>query len=187
MPFFFEIDDRLRFSVEVLVDPGALEQDLSDLFKKTIAVATRIGRECESMSGGEGKILGQERTHLIESMDTLFTHLAILFHRLKRNLPEERRVTKNIVFKVPLGKRYNKFIARGALSRGDLHSVKQFSRDYGERILSRIKDMLMQYKDGLNDRDHRAEKFEQLYRVLDSILYNTLIMRYSMQNILLDQ
>ncbi|MFW6180997.1 MAG: hypothetical protein ACOC8N_04545 [Spirochaetota bacterium] len=187
MPFFFEIDERYRFSVEVLVDTGSLEQDMAGLFKKTIAVATRIGREYESMTAGEGKILGQERTHLIESLDTLFTHLVILFHRLKRNLPEERQVTEIIDFKVPLRVRYNKFVARGELSRDDLYSVRQFGRDYGERILSKIKDMLMQYKDGLNDREHRVEKFQKLYRLLDGILYNTLIMRYNIQNLLLDQ
>jgi hypothetical protein len=186
MPFFFEINDSLGYTLEVLTDTGALDRDLTTLFKNAISNATLIGKKYENMAAGDRKILGQERTQLIESLDALFTSLVILHQRLSRSLPvkpDEQESRK----KVPLRVRYNKITASGALSTEDVKRVRRFSTEYNARVLDKLKEMLLRYKNALGSTDRQAERFSDLFRILDSILYETLIIRYSIQNLLVDQ
>ena len=45
MPFFCEIDVNLHFKIEVRLDSDVSEQELSQLLKNTIVIATNIKKQ----------------------------------------------------------------------------------------------------------------------------------------------
>ena len=101
MPFFCEIDHKLHFNIEIRVDSELLEQDLSQLFKNTIVTATNIKKNYDYCISKEGKILGQERIKLVESLvihggnlKKVAEEIKISYPTLKNRLDEVAAILK---------------------------------------------------------------------------------------------
>jgi hypothetical protein len=188
MPIFFEVDTKLNFNIELMIDPLLKEMDLSQLFKNTITIATKIQKQYDVFMKKEGKILGQERTQLIEDLDSLFCFLVILHDRLKKNISIEDIYSNKVNYRVPIYVKFNKFVSQGKLRNDDLFSIENFSRGYEVLILNKIKELLLYYKNtrSTTGNNKSLEGFEELYRTFDEIFYNLIVMRYNLQNCLVD-
>ena len=135
----------------------------------------------------EGRILGQERIQLIEALDNLFVNLVTLRIRLEKSLSTDISLTDELYYKVPIKIKVNKFAIHGKLKKDDLFSIKNFSEGYEGLIFNKIKQMLMKYQDALKDKQLLVHKLEELYLIFDDILYNSIVMRYNLENCLIDK
>ena len=123
MPFFCEIDHKLHFNIEIRVDSELLEQDLSQLFKNTIVTATNIKKHYDYFISKEGKILGQERIKLVESLDNIFIFLVIMRNRLEKNIQMDPNILKDLKFRVSNELKHGKFIMQGRLKKSDISKL----------------------------------------------------------------
>lgn len=187
MPFFCEIDNKLNFNIEIMVDSELLEQDLSQLFKNTIVIATNINKQYDYFMSKEGKILGQERIQLVESLDNMFVLLVIMRIRLKKNISMDAALIKELNFKVPINVKYNKFTIQGKLTKDDLFEMQSFKKGYSVLIFNKIKEILIKYKSVLNGKGVLNDRLLELYRTFDGILYNSIVIRYKLENCLIDR
>jgi hypothetical protein len=185
MPLFFTVDEKLNFSLELIVDPALREQDVAALFKRIVVVAAKTRREYNHFMDKEGRILGQERTQLIEDLDELFSCAALLSTRIRKN---ETGGGENLRM-VPLRMKHNKFLSEGRLLETDAVQVGSFSLGYELLVLNRMKELLANYRNlavSPPASEKRAGSIEELAACFDEILYNLLVMRYNLQNCLLD-
>jgi hypothetical protein len=185
MPFFFEIDGGLNYTLEILVDPETLSQELSAAFKRVIETAASISQVYGAVVSKAGKILGQERTQLIEDLDGLFTRLVVLYAHFQRGGTERAR--DNLPLRVPIEVRRNKFLARGSLTDDDVKGVTSFIGEFNGRVVAKIKSMLVEYREAVADGTIDDGEYRSLFRTLDGILYDILILRYSIKSLLVDQ
>lgn len=184
MPLFCEIDSSLNFSIEIMIDSGLLKQPLSQLFKTTIVTATQINKEYAHFMTKEGKILGQERIQLVESLDSLFILLVILRIRLEKSLSVGVSLKE---CRAPIEMKFNKFVIQGKLERDDLYGIENFNVGYESLILEKIKELLVKYKQALQDNQVQIQKIEELYLTFDDVFYNSIAMRYNIENCLIDR
>jgi len=185
MPLFFTVDEKLNFTLELIVDPLLKKSDLANLFKHTISIATKIQKEYVLFIEKEGRILGQERTQLIEDLDSLFSYLAILSNKLSGSFfPHDETH-----YRIFLHAKYNKMVSRGRIHEEDIAKIKNFLKGYELLIMSKIRELLLNFKHLMNsekDKKGAIKWFEELYETIDSLLYNLLVIRYNLQNCLID-
>jgi hypothetical protein len=179
------MDEGLNYNLELLIDPETLEQELSAAFKQVVATAAHIGQVHDAVISKTGKILGQERTQLIEDLDQLFIRLAVVYAHFTRVASDKALV--DLPLRVPIEMRTTKFVASGNLSEQDVNQVTSFTKDFNTRIVSRIKDMLVAYKQAVSDETVDDEEYRRLFRSLDGILYGILILRYTIKSLLIDR
>ena len=187
MPFFCEIDVNLHFKIEVRLDSDVSEQELSQLLKNTIVIATNIKKQYDLFMAEEGKILGQERIRLVESLDNLFTFLVLMRIHLGKNLSMDPVIIKQLDIKVPIAVKHNKFSIQGKLRREDLYGMQNFTKGFTIPIYEKIKVILIKYKSVLNGESLLNDSVLGLYRTFDNILYNLIVLRYNLENCLIDK
>jgi hypothetical protein len=187
MPFICDIDPELRFKIEVRLDSALLEQELAQLLKNTIAVATYIKKQYDHFMARVGKILGQERIKLVESLDNLFVYLVMMRIRLEKNVSIDSEAIKQPDIKVPIDVRHNKFTIQGKLKRDDLFGMQNFTKGYTVLIFDKIKNILVKYKKVLNGGGFRNDSLQELYCTFDDILYSAIVLRYNLEKCLIDR
>jgi hypothetical protein len=187
MPFFFEIDPKLHFKIEVRLDSEFLEQELSQILKNTIVVATNIKKQYDHFIAKEGKILGQERIKLVESLDNLFILLVMMRMRLEKNISMEPASKKELNYKVPINFKPNKFTIQGKLAKDNLFGMQNFNKGFTDLIFNKIKDILIKYKSVSNGEGLLNKRLLELYRIFDDILYNSIVLRYNLENCVIDK
>jgi len=188
MPLFCEIDRELNFRVEILFDSEILRRDLTGLFRNTIGYASKIGAQYDSFITRDGKILGQERIQLLESLDNLFIYLVMLRVRLESvHGPDRASVESNRGFKVSIEKKSNKLTASGKIVPEDLYGIKDFSSGYTTPILGKIKKLLIMYKNSIQGEAIQEHGFGEIYSMVDDIFYNIIAVRYNLENCLIDR
>jgi len=188
MPLFCEMDKDLNFRVEILSDSEILRHDLTGLFRNTIGYASKIGAQYDSFITRDGKILGQERIQLLESLDNLFIYLVMLQVRLESVHGAERtKAESNYGFKISIEKRSNKLTASGKIVQEDLYGIKTFSAGFATLILGKIKKLLIMYKNSIQGDEIREHGFGEIYSMIDDIFYNIIAVRYNLENCLIDR
>jgi hypothetical protein len=189
MPIFFEVDNKLNFQIELLIDPVLKEMDTRRLFRSIIAIAKKIQLQYAIFIKKEGKILGQERTQLIEQLDYLFAFLSVLRDKLRERFSSGSQIKLNYQDKVFINHQYNKFRVIGKFRKDDLFGIENFNKGYEVLIRKGIKELMVKYKDLKITRKNKKRllnKAKDVYQSFDDILYNVIVMRYNLQNCLID-
>jgi len=187
MPFFCEIDDELNFTIEIIIDPDFLNANVADLFKKAITLSTNINNQYAGFIAREGRIRGQERTQLIEALDNLFILLVMLRLKFMDVLSPPVMREEDLLYKVPLSRKLNKLVATGKLNEKELFGIKNFNEGYEKLILNKIKKLLINYKNIINSQSSSSDDSEEMFLTFDDIFYNSIIIRYNLENLLLDR
>lgn len=188
MPLFFEIDKDLNFQVEILFDSEILRHGLPRLFRNTIGYASKISAQYDAFIARYGKILGQERIQLLESLDNLFIYLVLFRVRLEsEHRPDRRPEDSTRSFKVHIEKRTNKLTTFGKIVQEDLYGIKNFSSGYETLILEKIKKLLIVYKNSIQGETIRENRFGEIYSMIDDIFSNIIAVRYNLENCLIDR
>jgi len=187
MPFFCEIDDKLNFNVEIMIDPAFSEINLPDLFKKTIVLSNSINNQYTVFIVRDGKVRGQERTQLIEALDNLFILLVVLCLKLIDVFSPRVKPEGELLYKVPFSKKLNKIVAKGKLNDRELFGIKNFNEGYENLIIDKIKKLLISYKNIINSDSSSQDEFREMFLTFDDIFYNFIIIRYNIENLLLDR
>ena len=89
--------------------------------------------------------------------------------------------------RVTIDTKINKFILKGTLSTKDLTSLVNFNTGYNVLILKLIKDLLLKYKNTVDSEEKLLEEYKGLYNAFDEIFNNTILIRYALENLLLDK
>jgi hypothetical protein len=135
----------------------------------------------------EGGIYGQGRVQLVESLDELFSMLLLLRKNLTDRTPKDISPTNGLNRRVIVETKINKFIAKGTLHSNDILRIRSFNGGYEVFILKEIKDLLLNYKDTLESEEPSLDKYIDLYSCFDEIFYNTILIRYGVENLLIDK
>ena len=80
-------------------------------------------------------------------------------------------------------------MSRGRIREEDIAKIKNFLKGYELLIMSKIRELLLNFKHLMNSEKDKKEAikwFEELYETIDSLLYNLLVIRYNLQNCLID-
>ncbi|MFW6137625.1 MAG: hypothetical protein ACOC7U_00480 [Spirochaetota bacterium] len=187
MPLFFYIDDKLNFTTEVILTPEFLQMNIAEVLNNITGTGAKIKKTYAVLVAGGGKIRGQERTMLVEGLDRLFMLILTLRSKLGQNLPRQILSNINLNFRVSWDlKHHNKYTAQGRLEPPDLFGIESFNKGYQYLVLNNIKELLVKYKEFLADENVDVEKAEALYRGLDDIFYDIMVVRYNVHNLLID-
>ncbi len=187
MPLFFNIDNRLNFMVEVLLGNDLSAQKLSVIIRQVADTTKRIKLLYTGFISKESRIYGQGRVQLVEALDELFTILLLLRENLNKRTPRELSTTGNNNMRIAVETKINKIVVQGSMSRNDISKIESFNEGYEVLILKEIKDLLIKYKNTLDSEETSLDKYRDLYSGFDDIFYNTILMRYSVENLLIDR
>jgi hypothetical protein len=187
MPLFFEIDTRLRFTVEVILGTDTLAKSLSEI----IAGVTNVSKNIKQLYAGfiskEGRIHGQGRVQLVEGLDELFGVLLLLRENLKDRTAGENGINNPLQSRVSVDTRINKFVVKGVLNQDDISGIVSFNKGYDAYILKKIQNLLLLYKNTVNSEKLTVAGYRDIYDAFDEIFYNTLLLRYGVVNLLIDK
>jgi phosphoribosyl-ATP pyrophosphohydrolase len=186
VPFFLEVDDQYNFSLQIMHDSETVQLSPALLFKKAISSAISIKKIFENILEKEGKISGQKRSLLVESIDTLFTYLVLLKHKLLPNDTRKDALQSSDGVRVPFRRKFNKFLASGKIEREDLQKIKNFQQAFDTRILAKLKDLLQKYNEAARNTTGAANN-DDLFSAFDEIFYQSILIRYSVENLMLDR
>ena len=75
---------------------------------------------------------------------------------------------------------------QGRLKKSDISKIQNFNKGYSMLIFNKIKDILLEYRNVMNDKSIINERLTGLYHIFDDILYNSIIIRYKLENCLID-
>ncbi len=188
MPLFCEIDKNLNFRVEILFDSEILRHELPGLFRNTIGYASKIKAQYEYFMARDGKIRGQERVQLLDSLDNLFINLVMLRIRLESvHQAGGGSRDANYSYKVNIENRHNKVVVFGKIVQEDLFGIRNFSSDYETLILVKIKELLIMYRNSIQEGTIQEIGFGSMYSMIDDIFYSIVVVRYNLENCLIDR
>ena len=183
MPLFFQIQhpgkSELGYRLDVLPENSGVENTKA-LLKETALMAGRV-KKMHQAYAGDGRLQGQERVDLVAGLDRLFIDLVEIRDRLLAGNGGGRE------HKVPIERHNNKYSSRGALLRSDLAGIPTFGEFYQQQVLAQLRDLLLKLQEngaatGTSSRPDR----ESAVRTVDDILYAILLVRYGVENLLLD-
>jgi hypothetical protein len=187
MPLFFTIDNRMHFTVEVMLGNDLDSQSLSQIIMRITTISKKIKQLYTGFISKEGKIHGQERVQLVEGLDDLFYALLVLRKKLSDRTPSDDLPINEPGRRVIVDMKINKFIAKGILNGNDLSAIVNFNNGYEGLILKEIKELLLKYKHTLESEKTAFDKYIDLYNKFDEIFYNTILIRYGIENLLIDK
>jgi hypothetical protein len=187
MPLFFNIDNRMRFTVQVMLGNDLDSQSLSQIIMRITTISKKIKQLYTGFMSKEGKIHGQERVQLVEGLDDLFYVLLVLRKKLTDRTPPDDLPINETGRRVIVDMKINKFIAKGILNDNDLSSIVNFNKGYEDLILKEIKELLLKYKLTLESEKTAFDKYMDLYNKFDEIFYNTVLIRYGIENLIIDK
>jgi hypothetical protein len=187
MPLFFNIDDKQRFHVEVMVGQDLYTKSLSEIIACVTADSKRIKQVYTDFKLKEGGIHGQGRVQLIEGLDDLFGVLLLLRQNLTERAPREVSSIMKLVRRVTIDVKINKFMAKGTLVNNEISNLESFNAGYDVLVVKRIKDLLLKYKNTLNSEELLLDDYMDLYNTFAEIFHNIILIRYAVENLLLDK
>jgi hypothetical protein len=187
MPLFFTLDNRQRFTVEVMLGKDLYTKNLSEIINLVTADSKKIKQLYNGFISKEGRIHGQGRVQLVEGLDELFGVLLLLRKNLNERTPEELLSTIQLNKRVSIEIRINKFIAKGTLNRNDILMIMNFNESYDVLILQKVKDLLLTCKNTLEAEEPSPGRYMELFNVFDGIFYHTIVLRYGVENLLIDR
>ena len=77
-------------------------------------------------------------------------------------------------------------MAKGTLNIDDISVVTSFNEGYEGVILKKIKDLLLKYKNTLDSGEPSFDEFMDIYSTFDGVFYNMILIRYGIENLLID-
>ncbi len=186
MPFFLEVDEQYSFSLQIIHDSQTVQLSSALLFKKAISSAISIKKIFENILEKDRKISGQKRPLLVESIDTLFTYLVLLKYKLLPSEAGKDGLRNTAEVRVPFRRKFNKFLASGKIEREDLQKISNFQQAFDTRILAKLKELLQKYNEAARNAPDSSNN-EELFSAFDEIFYQSILIRYSVENLMLDR
>jgi hypothetical protein len=163
------------------------KKSLSEIIMRVTAILKKIKQLYTGFILKEGRIYGQGRVQLVEVLDELFSMLLLLRKNLSERTPKEISSTYELNRRVTVETKINKFIAKGTLNSNNISEIVSFNEGYDVLILKKIKNLLLKYKNTLDAEEPSFNKYTDLYSCFDEIFYNTILMRYGVENLLIDK
>jgi hypothetical protein len=120
-------------------------------------------------------------------MDDLFTLLLILKERLEDRIDGEVSFIDKAILKVDTQSSINRFVLRGMLIDSEIRKINCFDSAYDKLILREIKELLILYKDFLASKATSENEYRDLFRKFDTVFYNAIIVRFGIENLLIDK
>ena len=181
MPFICEVNDKtLEYMIEILPNQGLFSESTLDLLKKSITVTAKIKQNYDNCIRTDKKILGRGRTSLLEGLDYLFTHLAVLQLSFSDKIQAMGDQGK---FKVLLKKSINKILSEGVFAEDKVAAVTGFGIDFEKHIVEKMKVLLVTYNQAFHE---KGKSYDDIVLTLDEILHQCLVIRYKLKNCLID-
>jgi len=165
------------------------EVNLGKCLTKSIAVYQSIDQEYKKAMANDGKIVGKERTDILEQID-LFMDMLIL---LWRTLDEEKRReiliaigNKQTGFHLNITEKNQLWEAEGTLNQIMVRPVKNFRDIYNNKLAPEIIDLLKKYGQATEDGVIDIEEINILKRGVKQVLYYTLFLRFQLEKCLIN-
>lgn len=180
MPLYCEVDsNNYQYVIEAVPLTQVAALDENQLIRRLIEHTAKIREHHEANISKYGKLIGQGRIGLLELMDNLFICLVLLNENFKQKTRKAFETFQNkSEFRVLMENRNNKYSASGLINEKDVHLPNNFSRVFNELLVERIKKVLMLYKEGVRV-DSPEEKIDELYTIMDALLYIFIIIRFN--------
>ncbi|MCS6971826.1 MAG: hypothetical protein N2Z22_10465 [Turneriella sp.] len=152
---------------------------------KAIALYQNIDREYKKAIGNDGKIVGKERTDILEQIDRFFNSVILLWKKLEmRNDNTIVVENKNTNFLMTINERNGLWESSGMVPHFFVRPVKNFQEIYQSKLTPEIVALLKRYaevvEDGIIDDDER----EDLKAAMRRVLYYTLFLRIQVEKLL---
>ncbi len=179
MALFYTISNKLRFNIEIVIDTEIFSKTNPQIVRDILTSVKKIARMQNEFVASQRKIIGQNRIDYVAALDDLFTHLVVLRRNLRQYQGSEttEHEASEEHYKVPLDFQTHRIFSRGGLRREDLISIDNFSSSFNSRVLEKIKELMVQYKNFVASGNNSADDLEELYRIFDNVFYNILILR----------
>lgn len=184
MALIFDIDNRNRFSIEIVAEKELLDKKDSLLFENILNSMNRIKKMHQEYLTRLGKIIGQNRIDYVAALDNLFTYLTILRRRIEEKYAEICDIeSERESLRIPFVFNISRITAKGTLKSEDIINLNDFDELFKNMIVAKVKDLIVKYKDFSDPGKQNAEKISDLIKIFDRILYNILIIRHSIEYI----
>ncbi len=189
MPLFFELDEEeLRYELRIMFDHEHDESSMALWLRDILSTASSLDEKYKSFIQSSGKLTAPDRAALIDLVDQIITDLCMFQKKMYINMEEEQIKKLQLEQKVPVKAAPNNFTARGSMNQEDLYGIETFNKSFQIYILGNIKLFLEQYRKIVNPRVvNKTPDFEAVLSTIDTILYYLLIMRFNVNNYLIDK
>ncbi len=186
MIFLCEIDETSNtFNIELRLEPAQLQQNPADLLSRILLLSRDITETHLASIKKSGKIQGQDRIKIIEMLDSMFVNLAVF----RVFIMDEKKLNDNMNLKVPFEMKMNKFFARGNIDISVMKELKNFNDLYNQIINTNLIRLLSKFKN-INEMDTIKSLDDQTVidslGLLDDIFYHCLMLRYNINNCLIN-
>lgn len=185
----FNIQNDLTFTgkgalieVENLIGKVNFGQGIS----KAIGLFQNIDREYKKAVGNDGKIVGKERTDILEQVDRFLNGMILVWKKLE--MSNENIIiieNKNVKFQMTINERNGLWDASGVVPAFFTRPVKNFQEIYNNKLTPEIVSLLKGYAeataDGIIDDDER----EDLKKGMQRVLYYTFFLRTQVEKLLI--
>jgi hypothetical protein len=186
MALICEINEKTyEYSIEVIPLANLLAMDQLSLFKEVAGATGKIKNIYERSITRSRKIIGNERIKLVEAIDNLFIFLCIISDKIKNNAQISLENKDDL--KIPLDNKMNKFYSSGQIKENDLFNIRDFNHSYQNLIVNKIKDLLVSFKNSIENNQIKSTSVSHIFKSIDSMLYYLIILRYNLKNCMIDK
>ncbi len=178
MALFFTISNKFRFNIEIVIDTEIFNKSNPQIVRDILNSVKKITKMQQEFNAARRKIIGQSRIDYIAALDNLFIHLVVLRRNLRQyqdNDAEEAESSEEH-YNVPLDFQTHRISSRGRLQQKDLVSVDNFSSSFNSKVLEKIRDLMVKYREFVAS-GHSSQEIENIYKIFDEVFYNILLLR----------
>lgn len=154
-----------------------------------VALYREIAAVYRDSLGNDGKIIGKERTDLLEQVDFLLDVLILLWRTLEDEDKEENVITiqnQQSGFHITIHEKNNLWTASGRLNRFMVRSVKNFAEVFNNRLGPEIAALLGRYREMAGDGSLDAGDVQLLRKDLKKVMYHVLFIRFQLEACLIN-
>lgn len=188
----FQVDDELNISGK-----GTLTEAVGYIGERTVpkcltnavSVYQTIDQEYKKAVGNDGKIIGKERTDLLEQIDLFLDMLIILWRALDEEKKREIEIAienKQSGFLITFGEKNNLWEANGRLSPVMARPVKNFRDIYNYKLAPQIVELLKRYSQATEDSVLDYQEIQDLKKGVKQVIYYTLFLRFQLEKCLIN-
>lgn len=189
---YFEIDKNLG-----IFGGGSLgqalrflkENTLSSAISRSIEAFQEIDKQYRKAVANDGKIIGTERTDILDRVDMLMD-IMIIAWKHTGNRGEECRIrieNKDRNFLFEIAEANGLWKATGRLTPGMTRPAKNFNDLYNARLAPEIIALLKTYRDACADNVIDQDEKEALRHNIKQVIYYVLFLRFQLEKCLISE
>lgn len=156
---------------------------ISNCITESIELYKNINKEYLKSIANDGKIIGLERSRLLDLIDEFFNMLIMVWKKLIAGSGISKLKIENTAsgFVMHLKEKDLIWEAQGKLSMDMIRPVKNFSTLFNKELSSKIKNFLNCYKESCEDGVLDSKERKKMQNELEEVFYYCLFLRFQVE------